>query len=130
MDILVSGHGRRLAGQDAELRPPVGPLKSGRSDPELASQEVSEVLAAVRGQLPLDDDDDEGRMEPVADNDQYSERYESTTDDGTSEYDNDQDTIPGQRNSSRSLRRTTRILWSIRRGVLATLICIPSDDQS
>ncbi|KAJ2961680.1 hypothetical protein NUW54_g14371 [Trametes sanguinea] len=49
-----------MAGQDAEMR---NGLKGGRSDPELASQEVSEVLAAVRGQF--SDDEDEG-MEPIA----------------------------------------------------------------
>ena len=38
-------------------------LKGGRSDPELASQEVSEVLAGVRGRF--SDDDDDG-MEPVS----------------------------------------------------------------
>ncbi|KAI0776988.1 hypothetical protein BD413DRAFT_234537 [Trametes elegans] len=60
VDILVANSSRRMAGQDAELR---NVLKGGRSDPELASQEVSEVLAAVRGQF--SDDEDDG-MEPVA----------------------------------------------------------------
>ncbi|KAI0367874.1 hypothetical protein BV20DRAFT_529986 [Pilatotrama ljubarskyi] len=60
VDILVANSGRRMAGQDAEMR---NALKGGRSDPELASQEVSEVLAAVRGHF--SDDEDEG-MEPVA----------------------------------------------------------------
>ncbi|KAI0357161.1 hypothetical protein OH77DRAFT_1451388 [Trametes cingulata] len=60
VDILVANSGRRMAGQDAEMR---NTLKGGRSDPELASQEVSEVLAAVRGHF--SDDEDEG-MEPVA----------------------------------------------------------------
>ncbi|KAI1786123.1 hypothetical protein LXA43DRAFT_1065348 [Ganoderma leucocontextum] len=61
VDILVATNSRRLVGQDAELR---NPLRGGRSDPELASQEVSEVLAGVRGRF--SDDDDEA-MEPVAD---------------------------------------------------------------
>ncbi|KAI0631726.1 hypothetical protein C8Q77DRAFT_1159474 [Trametes polyzona] len=60
VDILVANSSRRMAGQDAEMR---NALKGGRSDPELASQEVSEVLAAVRGQF--SDDEDDG-MEPVA----------------------------------------------------------------
>ncbi|OSD02337.1 hypothetical protein PYCCODRAFT_1425435 [Trametes coccinea BRFM310] len=59
VDILVANSSRRMAGQDAEMR---NGLKGGRSDPELASQEVSEVLAAVRGQF--SDDEDDG-MEPV-----------------------------------------------------------------
>ena len=54
VDILVATNSRRLAGQDAEMR--TG-LRGGRSDPELASQEVSEVLAAVRGHFSDDDDD-------------------------------------------------------------------------
>ena len=60
VDILVATNSRRMAGQDAEMR---NGLKGGRSDPELASQEVSEVLAAVRGRF--SDDEDES-MEPVA----------------------------------------------------------------
>ncbi|KAH9896000.1 hypothetical protein C8Q73DRAFT_789784 [Cubamyces lactineus] len=60
VDILVANSSRRMAGQDAEMR---NALKGGRSDPELASQEVSEVLAAVRGHF--SDEEDEG-MEPVA----------------------------------------------------------------
>ncbi|KAL1942286.1 hypothetical protein VTO73DRAFT_6350 [Trametes versicolor] len=60
VDILVANSSRRMASQDAEMR---NALKGGRSDPELASQEVSEVLAAVRGHF--SDDEDDG-MEPVA----------------------------------------------------------------
>ena len=41
VDILVSGNSRRLGGQDAVLR-------AGRSDPDLAEQEVAQVLAAVK----------------------------------------------------------------------------------
>ena len=62
VDILVATNSRRMAGQDAEMR---NPLRGGRSDPELASQEVSEVLAGVRGRRFSDDDDE--AMEPVAD---------------------------------------------------------------
>ncbi|KAI0791288.1 hypothetical protein C8Q75DRAFT_805635 [Abortiporus biennis] len=58
VDILVASSSRRMPGQDVDLR---NALKSGRSDPELASQEVSEVLAAVR-QIQSDDEDD---MEPI-----------------------------------------------------------------
>ncbi|KAI0739692.1 hypothetical protein C8Q80DRAFT_1111575 [Daedaleopsis nitida] len=61
VDILVATNSRRLAGQDAEMR---NGLKGGRSDPELASQEVSEALAAVRGGQFSDDEDD--TMEAVA----------------------------------------------------------------
>lgn len=61
VDILVATNSRRMAGQDAEMR---NGLKGGRSDPELASQEVSEVLAGVRGRRFSDDEDDS--MEPVA----------------------------------------------------------------
>ncbi|KDQ58269.1 hypothetical protein JAAARDRAFT_35076 [Jaapia argillacea MUCL 33604] len=68
VDILVASSSRRLGGQDADLRPmgTVRGLKGGRSDPELASQEVAQALAAVRGQVFSDDEDedDEG-MEPV-----------------------------------------------------------------
>lgn len=56
VDILVSGNGRRLGGQDAVL-------KSRRSDPDLAKQEIAQVLAAVNP--PSDDEQDEIVMEPV-----------------------------------------------------------------
>lgn len=69
VDILVASNSRRLGAQDASLR---DVLKGGRSDPELASQEVSEVLAAVRGQLPSDDEDDE--PEPVHDDHYFDDR--------------------------------------------------------
>lgn len=80
VDILVASNSRRLNTQSAELR---NGLKGGRSDPELASQEVSEVLAAVRGHLSDDDDS----MEPVHDmlaydeDDQRDHVSVSTTDD-------------------------------------------------
>ncbi len=60
VDILVANTNRRMPGQDAQLR---NGLKGGRSDPELASQEVSEVLAAVRARF---SDEEEDGMEPVA----------------------------------------------------------------
>lgn len=82
VDILVASNSRRLGAQDASLR---DALKGGRSDPELASQEVSEVLAAVRGQLPSDDEDDE--PEPVHDDHYFDDR----TPDGP------RDTTPGPR---------------------------------
>ena len=56
VDILVSGNGRRLGAQDAAL-------KARRSDPDLAKQEVAQVLAAVTP--PSDDEQDEIVMEPV-----------------------------------------------------------------
>ncbi|KIP03300.1 hypothetical protein PHLGIDRAFT_94961 [Phlebiopsis gigantea 11061_1 CR5-6] len=80
VDILVNSS-RRLDAQDAELRGGGGGLRGGRSDPELASQEVSEVLAMVRGQVISDDED--SVMEPV---------HDEHLDDGVSEV--DQDTIP------------------------------------
>ncbi|KAF9650428.1 hypothetical protein BDM02DRAFT_1433931 [Thelephora ganbajun] len=58
VDILVSGNGRRLGSQDAVMR-------AGRSDPDLAKQEVAQVLAAVKGHPPSDDEQDEVVMEPV-----------------------------------------------------------------
>lgn len=61
VDILVATSSRRMNGQDADM-PNGNRLRSRRSDPELASQEVSEVLAAVRGHMLSDEEDD---MEPV-----------------------------------------------------------------
>ncbi|KIJ08807.1 hypothetical protein PAXINDRAFT_172769 [Paxillus involutus ATCC 200175] len=59
VDILVASHHRRMASQEAELNVPgVRGLKGGRSDPELASQEVAQVLANVRARSPLSDDED------------------------------------------------------------------------
>ena len=97
VDILVSSSSRRMGMQEAEFRN-AGALKGGRSDPELASQEVSEVLAAVRGQLPLDDEDDEG-MEPIHDTSNYSYRAPSYLDDKSAEgapSETDRSTLPGQ----------------------------------
>jgi len=64
VDILVAGGSRRFAGQDAELRSGMRLPKAGRSDPELASQEVAQALAAVKGHPPSDDED-EVVMEPI-----------------------------------------------------------------
>ncbi|KAH9987661.1 hypothetical protein BJV74DRAFT_978753 [Russula compacta] len=57
VDILVASHSRRAANQDAEIRRPGGPRPRNisRQDPEVASQEVAEVLAAIRGPSPLFD---------------------------------------------------------------------------
>ena len=63
VDILVANSNRRMGTQDAEMRNGQR-LRSRRSDPELASQELSEVLAAVR-ERPFSDDEDTG-MEPVS----------------------------------------------------------------
>ncbi|KAI6024223.1 hypothetical protein EDC04DRAFT_2574384 [Pisolithus marmoratus] len=62
VDILVASHNRRLGSQEAEKRGGNGALLrgmkgGGRSDPELASQEVAQVLAAVRARSPLSDDE-------------------------------------------------------------------------
>jgi hypothetical protein len=56
VDILVASHSRRAGNQDAELCRPGGPRprNAGRPDPEVASQEVAKVLAAVRGTSPFD----------------------------------------------------------------------------
>lgn len=60
VDILVASQTRRMGTQEVELR--VGSngrlRKGGRSDPELASQEVAQVLAGVRARSPLSDDDE------------------------------------------------------------------------
>ena len=58
VDILVSGNGKRFGGQDAIMR-------ARRSDPDLAKQEVAQVLAAVKGHPPSDDEQDDVFMEPV-----------------------------------------------------------------
>ncbi|KAF9220710.1 hypothetical protein BS17DRAFT_713899 [Gyrodon lividus] len=59
VDILVATHHRRMESQEAERRAPgVRGMKGGRSDPELASQEVAQVLANVRARSPLSDDED------------------------------------------------------------------------
>jgi hypothetical protein len=59
VDILVATHNRRMGSQEAERKAPgTRGLKGGRSDPELASQEVAQVLASVRARSPLFDDED------------------------------------------------------------------------
>ncbi|KAF9234382.1 hypothetical protein BU15DRAFT_52692 [Melanogaster broomeanus] len=59
VDILVATHNRRMGSQEVERKTPGGRgLKGGRSDPELASQEVAQVLASVRARSPLSDDED------------------------------------------------------------------------
>jgi hypothetical protein len=56
IDILVGESAkRRLAGQDAELKPRSGKLRSNRSDPELAQKEIEEALSRA-GAPPPDDD--------------------------------------------------------------------------
>ncbi|KAL5512303.1 hypothetical protein ACEPAG_3295 [Sanghuangporus baumii] len=64
VDILVASGGKRMANQDAEMRPRgTGTLGvgtsagAGRSDPELASMEVAQALAAVRHPSPTSDDE-------------------------------------------------------------------------
>jgi len=54
VDILVASHSRRAGNQDAELRRPGGPRprNANRQDPEVASQEVAQVLAGIRGPSP------------------------------------------------------------------------------
>ncbi|TCD71065.1 hypothetical protein EIP91_000157 [Steccherinum ochraceum] len=100
VDILVANNNRRVAGQDAERR---NGLKSGRSDPELASQELSEVLAAVHQVQSDDEEEEEEDMEPV------SMRSERHVDDSASPTtsrlgtDADQLTIPGPSSSTYNL---------------------------
>lgn len=55
VDILVASHSRRAGNQDAEHRRPPGgsrPRNFNRQDPEMASLEVAQVLAGVRGPSP------------------------------------------------------------------------------
>ena len=55
VDILVASHSRRAGNQDAEHRRAPGgprPRNVGRQDPEMASLEVAQVLAGVRGPSP------------------------------------------------------------------------------
>ncbi|KAI9507647.1 hypothetical protein F5148DRAFT_1306912 [Russula earlei] len=56
VDILVANNARRAVNQDAEIRRPGGPRPRNvsRPDPVVASQEVAQVLAAVRGPSPFD----------------------------------------------------------------------------
>ena len=59
VDILVASHSRRAGNQDAEVRRPGGPQprNASRQDPEVASQEVAQVLAGIRGPSPPFDGD-------------------------------------------------------------------------
>jgi len=76
VDILVSGSSRRFGGQDAVLR-------ARRSDPDLMKQEVAQVLAAVQGHPPSDDEQDEVVMEPVDEPTRFSvENPPSSSDHG------------------------------------------------
>ncbi|KAH9059462.1 hypothetical protein EDB83DRAFT_2387941 [Lactarius deliciosus] len=68
VDILVASHERRATNQDAEIRRPGGPRSRNvvvRPDPEVASQEVAQVLAGVRGPSPAFEGDSEADIEPM-----------------------------------------------------------------
>lgn len=77
VDILVASSGKRMANQDAEMRPRAGTSRAlgvnasagaGRSDPELASMEVAQALATVRQPSPsTDDEGDRDLSAPVGD---------------------------------------------------------------
>lgn len=75
VDILVGTQSRRMGGQDAELKRGDDRrkgIRARRSDPDLASLEVAQALAAVRDRSPSPptDDDRDGHehfMEPVLD---------------------------------------------------------------
>ena len=78
VDILVASHEKRITNQDAEMRPitkngvsgsgggsgsvhrglTVSGGSGGRSDPELASMEVAQALAAIRQHPPTDDEEE------------------------------------------------------------------------
>ncbi|KAG6373722.1 hypothetical protein JVT61DRAFT_6397, partial [Boletus reticuloceps] len=66
VDILVAAHSRRMGSQEAERRPGGKGLKGGRSDPELASQEIALVLAGVRARSPLSDEEEIQPRQPAA----------------------------------------------------------------
>ena len=59
VDILVVSHSRRAGNQDAEVYCTGGrrPRNASRQDPEVASQEVAQVLAGIRGPSPPFDGD-------------------------------------------------------------------------
>lgn len=97
VDILVANNNRRIAGQDVERR---NGLKSGRSDPELASQELSEVMAAVHQ---VHSDDEEEDMEPVSLNGHHIDDAASEATTNRQETDADQLTIPGPSTSTYDL---------------------------
>ena len=58
VDILEVAHNRRMGSQEVERRPGSKVLKGGRSNPELASQEIVAVLANVRARSPISDEED------------------------------------------------------------------------
>ncbi|KAG1858566.1 hypothetical protein F4604DRAFT_1931092 [Suillus subluteus] len=65
VDILVATHGRRMGGQDVNIRP-FSARGKGMQDPEIASHEVAQVLAGVAlAQLPSSDDEPEPIPEPT-----------------------------------------------------------------
>ncbi|EPQ53330.1 hypothetical protein GLOTRDRAFT_117311 [Gloeophyllum trabeum ATCC 11539] len=66
VDILITSSSRRLGDQAAEMRTGPRSLRAGRSDPELASEQVALALASVRGKVFSDDDEDDEGMEPVS----------------------------------------------------------------
>lgn len=67
VDILVANHARRAVNQDADLRRPGGSRgrNVSRPDPEIASQEVAQVLAAIRGPSPAGPFDGDSDIEPM-----------------------------------------------------------------
>jgi hypothetical protein len=69
VDILVASHSRRATNQDADIRrnTGVGPRSRNvsRPDPEMASQEVAQVLAGIRLSSPPFDGDSEADIEPM-----------------------------------------------------------------
>ncbi|KAH9059688.1 hypothetical protein EDB87DRAFT_1675041 [Lactarius vividus] len=68
VDILVASHERRATTQDADIRRPGGPRPRNfvvRPDPEVASQEVAQALAGVRGPSPPFEGDSEADIEPM-----------------------------------------------------------------
>ncbi|KAH9171884.1 hypothetical protein EDB89DRAFT_1059628 [Lactarius sanguifluus] len=68
VDILVASHDRHATNQDAEIRRPGGPRSRNvvvRPDPEVASQEVAQVLTGVRGPSPPFEGDSKADIEPM-----------------------------------------------------------------
>ena len=67
VDILVASHSRRVSNQDADIRRAGGsrPRNVSRPDPEIASLEVAQALAGVRGHSPPFHGDSEADIEPM-----------------------------------------------------------------
>jgi hypothetical protein len=69
VDILVASHSRRATNQDADIHrnTGVGPRSRNvsRPDPEVASQDVAQVLAGIRLSSPPFDGDSEADIEPM-----------------------------------------------------------------